>query len=205
MSQQFSWRRLVAILPAALTVFLASLPVLTASASADATIEGPPKFSAAPGLPDGRFYEQVSPGDKNGNQAGATTSLVDSGAVNHYGVASSDGNAVLFEGTGPMGESPSGDSDWFVATKKAGEPGWSTRSLLPAEYPGAIQQHAVNQLDPSSDLSHAMIETQFLLESPGCPDFYLTGPDPFVAAEWLGRTELEHPVLLRDRPGWWYA
>ena len=28
-------------------------------ALAYATIEGPPKFSAAPGLPDGRVYEQV--------------------------------------------------------------------------------------------------------------------------------------------------
>lgn len=34
--------------------------VLPASAGAYATIEGPPKFSAAPGLPDGGVYEQVS-------------------------------------------------------------------------------------------------------------------------------------------------
>src|ERR1700733_5154436 len=105
---------------------------LPASAGAFASLEGPPKFSAAPGLPDGREYVQVSPADKNGNEAGASTTVVDTGAVDHYGLASTDGNAVLFEGTGPMGESPSGANKWFVATKKAGEPGWSTRSLLPA-------------------------------------------------------------------------
>jgi hypothetical protein len=38
-----------------------ALPV---RASAYATIEPAPKFSAAPGLPDGRVYEQVSCGEE---------------------------------------------------------------------------------------------------------------------------------------------
>src|SRR5579862_356826 len=47
--------------------------VVPAGAGAFATIEGPPSFSSAPGLPDGRIYEQVSPANKNGNEAGANT------------------------------------------------------------------------------------------------------------------------------------
>jgi hypothetical protein len=35
-----------------------------------ATIEGPPTFSSAPGVPEGRVYEQVFRADKNGNEAG---------------------------------------------------------------------------------------------------------------------------------------
>jgi hypothetical protein len=172
-----------------------ALAVLPASAAAFATLEGPPEFSAAPGLPDGRIYEQVSPAAKNGNQAGGSTSLVDSGALNHYGIASGDGNAVLFEGTGPMGESPSGTSKWFVATKKTGEPGWSTRSLLPAETSGGVGKTA-NALDPSSDLMRAMVAPVHRLvgsEGNGCL-LYLIGSDPFEAATWLGRAEIGDPV-----------
>ncbi len=119
----------LSLLPAVLLVAACGLTaVLPAAASAYATIEGPPTYSNAPGLPDGRFYELVSPGDKYGNEAGGSTSAYDTGAVYHYGLASADGNAVLFEGTGPIGESPSGSNKWFAATKKPGEPGWSTRS-----------------------------------------------------------------------------
>ena len=176
-----------------LFALLASLALLPATASGYATIEGPPEFSAAPGLPDGRVYEQVSPADKHGNEAGGSTALVDSGALNHYGIASADGNAVLFEGTGPIGKSPSGSSKWFVATKNVGERGWSTRSLLSTEKPGVVNG-AVEQLDPSSDLSHAIVKSPDLLGGEGCPQLFLTSPDPFVAAAWLGRPEIKNPV-----------
>ena len=171
--------------------------LLPATASADATLEGPPEFSAAPGLPDGRVYEQVSPADKNGNEAGGSTTAYDTGATDHYGLASPDGNAVLFEGTGPIGESPSGLNKWFVATKKPGEPGWGTRSLLPAETEGQYAGTGLDQLDPSSDLSHAVVlAAGNLLHEEGCGGGpYLTGPDPFVAATWLRRPAIEDPIV----------
>jgi hypothetical protein len=185
---------LVALLGALLCIAgSAASAALPATASASATIEGPPTFSAAPGLPDGRIYEQVSPGDKYGNQAGASTSSSEVGVINRYGLASVDGSAVLFEGTGPMGESPSGDNKWFVATKKTGEPGWSTRALTPAIRARAVTGNGLSQLDPSPDLSHAMVEGE-LLHREGCGELYFTGPDPFVAATELGRTELADPV-----------
>jgi hypothetical protein len=161
---------------------------LPASAGAYATLEGPPTFSAAPGLPDGRIYEQVSPADKNGNEAGGSTTSQNTGAINRYGLAAADGNAVLFEGTGPMGESPSGENKWFVATKKTGESGWSTRSLLPAEVSKENLNSGIFQLDPSPDLSHAMVYSDFLIDRE-C-GLALTGPDPFLAATYLGRSEV---------------
>jgi hypothetical protein len=177
----------LSLLPAILLVVLCGLTAaLPATASAYATIEGPPTYSNAPGLPDGRVYELVSPGDKFGNEAGGSTSAYDTGAEMHYGLTSADGNAVLFEGTGPMGESPSGSSKWFVATKTMGEPGWSTRSVTPAESAGAVNDPVV-LIDPSSDLSHAMVFDGYLPKE-GCTELFLTGPDPFVGATDLART-----------------
>src|SRR3984885_7109794 len=129
--------------------------VLPATAGAYATIEGPPVFSTAPGLPDGRVYELVSPADKNGNEAGGTTDPYITGASQRYGYAAPDGNSVLFEGTGPMGESPSPDSLLFVAQRST--TGWSTRALTPAlQHEGkAVETLEADPeyIDPSADLS----------------------------------------------------
>jgi hypothetical protein len=172
-------------------------------ASGYATIEAAPTYSASSRLPDGRVYEQVSPVDKNGNEAGSGTSPFKTGAENHYGYASSSGEAVLFEGTGPMGESPWGDSVWFVATKNAGRPGWTTRALQPRgvkSLPILTTKHDA-YLDPSQDLSHAMVEPA---NDPFAPrpneicgeQVFLVGPDPFIAGTWLEQpsTNLVDPV-----------
>ena len=149
---------------------------LPATASAEATIEGPPAYSSLPGLPDSRVYEQVSPTQKNGNQAGATSSAFLTGAANHYGIASPEGNSVLYEGTGPMGESPWAASLWFVSTKNTGGPGWRTRAVLPAaqqslgEIGGLLKAKNVYLVQPSRDLSRTMLEagaTETLAPQPG--------------------------------------
>jgi len=131
------------------------------SAGAYATVEGAPLYSGSAGLPDGRVYEQVSPADTNGNEAGFGTSPYNVGVLAHYDLSSPSGNAVLFEGTGPMGESPWGASQWFVATRNA--TGWHTRALTPraqqsvGELGGSTSSKPLT-IDPSADLSHAMVE-----------------------------------------------
>ena len=173
-----------------------------AVASAFATVEGPPIYSSAAGLPDGRVYEQVSPADKNGNAAGAPSSPSDTGAHDHYGYSSPDGGAVLFEGTGPMGESPWGNSLWFVASKNVGASGWSTRALMPraVENQTLLQTLArLNYIEPSQDLSHALVEASDLapqINEQCSGPMFLTGPDPFVAGTWVERPspELVSPV-----------
>jgi hypothetical protein len=176
-------------------VILGLCAVLPVAANAHAAIEGAPVYASTPGLPDGRVYEQVSPADKNGNQAGASTDPFIVGANNHYGYSTPDGDAVEFEGTGAMGESPSGASLYFVATKHLGSEGWSTRSLTPASYEGETGYGASTlsaqfvDIAPSSDLSHAMLEggSVRLTPPPGneCGGLYLVGPEPLVAATWL--------------------
>jgi hypothetical protein len=158
-----------------------------------ARVEGGPLASSAPGLPDGRVYELVSPAGKNGNEAGAGTAPFKVGAKNHYGLASPDGDAVLFEGTGPMGVSPWESSLWFVATKNQGGQGWSTHALLPQ----ALQpentlnaKDSAEYLDPSRDLTHAVVLYAGgggLSPRPNgkCAGLWLVGPDPLVMASWL--------------------
>jgi hypothetical protein len=181
--------------------------VLPSSVWAYATIEGPPTFSSAPGLPDGRVYEQVSPADKNGNQAGSTTDTYLVSAKYHYGYASPDGDSVLFEGTGPMGESPSGTSAYFVASKNAGSSGWSTRALAPASYeiyegvkrPAESLGVKLEYIDPSREISRAMIVAHGSAYA-SLPKYcesslYLVGSDPFVAATWLEQAQgVANPV-----------
>jgi hypothetical protein len=173
-----------------------------AVASAFATVEGPPRVFYTAGLPDGRVYEQVSPADKNGNAAGAPSSPSYTGARDHYGYSSPDGDAVLFEGTGPMGESPWGNSLWFVASKNVDASGWSTRALMPraVENQTLLQTKArLTYIAPSQDLSHALIEAGELGRQTNeyCSGpMWLTGSDPFVAGTWVERPspELVSPV-----------
>jgi hypothetical protein len=177
--------------------------ILPGIASAFAAIEGPPVYSSTLGLPDGRVFELVSPADKNGNEAGANTSPPLSGAKNHYGYASADGDAVLYEGTGPMGESPWGNSLWFVSTKNVGSPGWSTRALMPREESGndslLQSKSAITYIDPSQDLSHALLVAGALgpQANASCGgQIFLTGADPLVAGTWVDQPsrELATPI-----------
>jgi hypothetical protein len=191
------------------TLAFTATATLPASAGAEATIGPPPTFSSALGLPDNRVYEQVSPTDTNGNQAGSGTDQFFKGS--HYALAAADGNSVLFEGTGPMGESAAGYNLFFVAQRSAA--GWTTRSVLPRaqqsteEIEGTLAVQPL-YLDPSSDLSHVMFAARRgTFATPpnakcgvteggveGERQLYLGGPGPFVAATWLARPEIPNPI-----------
>jgi hypothetical protein len=179
---------------------------LPATASAYATAGGPPIFSSAPGLPDSRVYEQVSPADKNGNEAGAGTAELPDTGENHYSYAAPNGDSVLFEGTGPIGETADAYDQFFVATRTSG--GWHTRGALPgaqesgAELGGTVGA-SLDSLDPSQDLSHVMFTSKRGIYSappyPECGEVgegqtYLAGSDPFVVATWLNRPEISDPI-----------
>ncbi len=201
---EFPGGPLLVILSVALSACLAPLFALPASASAYATIAPPPIYSTAPGLPDGRVYEQVSPTDKNGNQAGASTNeiLHEEGRESRYAVAATDGNAVLFEGTGPMGETASPLTLFFVAQRSVA--GWRTRAAMPrpqqsTEEFGGVLNSKPNYIDPSADLSHVMVQPgvgRFATTAATCGknQLYLAGPDPFVPATWLEQPEIPDPI-----------
>ena len=183
--------------PVAVIATLTLTAALPSSALAYATVEGPPTFSSASGLPDGRVYEQVSPANKNGNEAGAGSSNNQVG-IAHYALAAPEGNSMLFEGTGPMGETASALNLYFVATRTVH--GWVTRSILPRTQQSAAEALELQvqpvHLDPSPDLSHVMIAARKgSFSAPpnaecGERQLYLSGPDPFTPATWLDRPEI---------------
>ncbi len=207
----FAGRRKRAGLCVAVT--LAFLAIVATSAQAYATIEAPPIYSTAPGLPDGRVYEEVSPVNKNGNEAGAGSNEL-FGGIWHYSIAAADGDSVLFEGTGGMGETAAAYNLFFVASRTTA--GWTTRSVMPraqespAEFGGTLQAQP-QYLDPSADLSHVMFKAapRFAEDMPdecgtyrGEPilghaeQLYLSGSDPFSAATWLDRAGIPHPIEI---------
>lgn len=165
----------------------------TASAGAFATIAPPPSYSTATGLPDGRTYEQVSPTNKHGYQAGASgldpeLDLIKSG----FSVASPDGDAVAYSSQGPAGEtSVSGLSKNFVAERTPH--GWTSRSTT-ARGEGLTEKVSLFIQEPTwrdytPDLSHlayAVIGADVpAAPSIGGGNYYLLGSDPLQAPTWL--------------------
>lgn len=181
---------------ATLALLFAALP---ATASAYAHIEAPPIYSTAPGLPDGRVYEQVSPADKSGNEAGASSSAFTKiPGTWRYAQAGAEGDSILFEGTGPMGETADAYDPYFVATRSSS--GWHTKGLLPPAQGRAAEIGTLNgkptYLDPSSDLSHVMfVSGRAVYSEPPYPqvcdaellDFSSSGS--FAPATWLTRAQ----------------
>jgi hypothetical protein len=198
------------ILAATLLASVGLGATLPASAGADATIALPPVYSTAPGLPDGRVYEQVSPTNKHGNEAGAGTNQY-LGAKEHYALAAGDGNSVLFEGTGAMGETTAAYSTYFVAHRSAA--GWLTRSVQPRPQQsdaelgeGTLDQLQPSYLDMSPDFSHVMFEARHGSFAPGvytqCGEFahydenqlYVGRSEPAGLDTWLARPEIPNPL-----------
>jgi hypothetical protein len=182
---------------------------LPAAAGAYATFGPPTIYSAAPGLPDGRVYEQVSPADKNGNEAGVGTNRY-LGAKGHYALAAADGNSVVFEGTGAMGEATAAYDEYFVAQRSVG--GWSTRSVVPRPLQsdaeiggGTLDQLVPRYLDMSADLSHVMFQAHkgsFATPPDSACGFqgvsesqmYLGLSSPASLDTWLERPEVSDPI-----------
>jgi hypothetical protein len=170
--------------------------VLPAAAGAYATNASPPSSSTSAGLPDGRVYEEVSPANKHGYEAGATAPSKEiPGQVNvTMSVASPDGDAVAFGSSGPAAETDaSGLNEAFVAERTAG--GWKSRSTMARgvnQTEGlALAFQIPTWLDYSPDLAHfayAVLGAQL----PTAPaqaqgNFYLMGSNPLEAPTWLLR------------------
>lgn len=106
---------------------LLSVAALVTGADAQAaSLPGPAPTPGAPGLPDGRVYEQVSPIQKNGSEAGAPRGTVG------YAVASRGGDSVLYYQSGPFGQTASGTDEYSVSRRAAD--GWSASAALPPAF-----------------------------------------------------------------------
>lgn len=148
----------------AIGVVAVSLAGTPAGAAAYAAI-GPEPEPGSPGLPDGRVYEEVSPSNKSGNEAAQPVD----GVAPVMFAAPDGGDSVLYNTSGPIGDSATGVQDWAVA-KRAGTT-WQSSGVLPRAL--GEQSRATtnpNALAFSSDLSAAIFEVP---ESGGIPATYV--------------------------------
>jgi hypothetical protein len=138
-------------------------------------------------LPDGRVYEEVSPADKNGN-------VVEHGDA---GLAAEGGDAVVFAGSGAMGNATSGTIDDFVSRRLPS--GWVTSSAVPPVLGdrSPLERQPVS-LVPSHDFSgfvfssFAPYVTAEPLNETGSVNIFLTD-NPAVEPAWLGQPVPEPP------------
>jgi hypothetical protein len=146
----------------------------------------PLPLATAAGLPDGRVYEQVSPVNKNGN----VVSGISSAGEGEFGLAATDGNAVVFIADGAIGSSVSGITGEYVARRTLGS-GWKTSSAIPRQLGPVVEifRGTPTTVVPSSDFSR----------------FLFAAGEPYVSAEPLGPFPSSNLFLSEDpalEPAW---
>jgi hypothetical protein len=182
---------------ASAVVFLLCLLLgcVAADAGAYATPAPPPSSAAGSGLPDGRVYEQVSPPNKHGYEAGAGSFGTELREIKvEFSVASPDGNAVAFGSTGPAAEiDTSGLNGDFVAEHTSH--GWTSRATTAR---GLGQNERLSLFlqrphwrDYTPDLSHLAygVNSADVPAAPtfGTKNYYTLGSDPLEEPTWLLR------------------
>lgn len=157
---------------------------------------------AAVGLPDGRVYEQVSSMKKAGNEAGIETS--GSGEVGFaYGVASADGEHVVYKQVGPSGETHSG-TDFYSVSSRDATAGWNVSAVLPPGC-GVNGSNFLNEIphsvEPSADFSRFVFAAGGAFGAGDCEEgtwaVYRTPPGASEPEFWLSRPTIPSP----KRPG----
>lgn len=175
---------------------------IPSGAGAYATIAPAPVPSASTGLPDGRVYEEASPANKHGYQAGAIkrTAAEPWKVSVEFAVASQNGNAVAYRSVGPASETnASGLDKDFVAEHTVD--GWKSHSMvgrgLKQTDEFAILSQAPRWQDYSPDLSHLAYITHGpqVQGAPtrGFQNIYLHGSNPLEEPTWLLRGLSELP------------
>ncbi len=148
--------------------------------------------SAAADLPDGRIYEEVSPANKSGNYVASGGLAVPVEGFG-YAAAAAGGDAVVFLGSGAMGEAVSSTLQPYVSRRTPGV-GWSTASAIPTQQGHLNLFGGPRGLLASADMSHFAFTSSLVgiyspeepLGSGGSVNIYLS-EDPFAAPQWLGR------------------
>ncbi len=167
----------------------------------DQTFLTPPVLGASSvpgptGLPNGRVYEEVSPSYKNGNFYDLLSNIT-------FGLASADGNAVVYPMSGPVGTAYVGIFNEYVSRRTPGS-GWRTESATPRPLSNELSPFTGPlAIVPSSDFSRFLFTallryvaeaTQGYNEAGGksSVNIYLSG-NPAVEPAWLGRPQIDKP------------
>ncbi len=166
--------------------------------------------SAAADLPDGRVYEEVSPANKNGNYVASGGIAVPVEGFG-YAAAAAGGDAVVFLGSGAMGETASSMLQPYVARRTPGV-GWSTASVAPGQQGRTQLSGGPIGLLASADMSRFAFTSNsagvYSPEEPlgptGSANLYLS-QGPFAAPLWLGKPlvpdAIPQPGAIKSCPG----
>lgn len=159
--------------------------VVPALAGAYASI-GPTSIAGAPGLPDGRVYEEVSPANKHGNAAASPVSL---GPPTILAEPEGNGAAYNVDGTA-IGSAQSGDQFFTIAKHHVGQ-GWVNMGAQPRSIgEQALLEDYPKEVGFSTDLTRVYFSAEafYLPEVPrfaallyGVQNGALTWIDPFPA------------------------
>ena len=163
------------------------------------TLGGAGLMTALPALsvaavPDGRVYEQVSPVNKNGNVVGDPVTP----ETGSFGLATEDGNAVVFVGTGAMGTAVSSTISEFVARRSVS--GWATSSAIPRQL-GVLNvtEGPPRTVVPSHDFSSFLFAavrpyvSAEPLEGASSSNIFLSR-NPVVEPAWVARPTISNPI-----------
>jgi hypothetical protein len=143
-------------------------------------------------LPDGRVYEQVSPVEKFGADAGA------GGGQPQYSATTADGNALLYGTRGPLGTVHRGIQ--VAAVARRGADGWLSESAIPSGQQDRIfsLSYSPYGLVPSTDLTKILFTAQgsYVTDNPattsGSSGVYVGHDDGTV--DWLSRPLIANPI-----------
>lgn len=140
------------------------------------------------GLPDGRVYELVTPAFKNGNSVSFPYKF-------DFGLASADGDAVVYPMNGAAGAATAGMIDEYVSRRTAGA-GWSTASVTSRPTNQISPFDAPLTVVPSSDFSKFLYADRapFVTGDEAKSANIFIGEDPFKEPEWISRPQIENSV-----------
>lgn len=163
-------------------------------AAAAEALAGPEPTAGPTGLPDGRLYEQVTPAYKNGNH------------TNVFGAAAADGDAFLFQLSGPFGEQSSAGEEADDVSRRTPAAGWQAASTMPqATDKGRLGTggELPVQIVPSADFKRFLFTSMMpfvagepLVENSKTEsgvNIFLSS-DPFAQPQWLGRPRVAGPL-----------
>lgn len=180
------------LLVLAYLLFALGAGVLLPQLAAAEASKGPESVAGAPGLPDGRVYEMVSPTNKPGSEAAPPTPYI---------VAGPEGDEVAFSTSGPLGETSTG-LDFFSVARRTSA-GWKSHGAMPR----GIGDQTVATTNPqlgfsfASNLSATVFTANdtFVAEQEQgepTPHLYLYAEDGQV--QWLGKPTIAEPIKFTE-------
>lgn len=182
-----------ALVPAVIAVCSVTLALAPQYAAAEA-VAGPEPTQGPSGLPEGRVYQQASPQNKNGNEAGAPGN-----GQPPYMWAGVGGDEVAYLDTGPLGQTPSG-FDYFSIAKRS-PTGWHSRAAVSRGegQQGAFKTNPEVGIGFSAEMGASVFGATDVFvpeQAPSSPTPRLYKYNEDGSVQWIGKPTIAEPATL---------